>query len=38
MKAGKTILLAVVVIAAVALYFGGGSEYLTLAKLQSLLG
>lgn len=38
MKAGKLILLAVVVIAALALYVGGGSEYLTLAKLQSLLG
>ncbi len=38
MKPGKLILLAIVLIAAVALYFGGGSDYLTLAKLQSLLG
>lgn len=38
MKASRLILLAVIVAAALAVYFGGGSEYLSLAKLQSLLG
>jgi uncharacterized membrane protein YdjX (TVP38/TMEM64 family) len=34
----KILLLLAVVAAALALYFGGGAEYLTLAKMQSLLG
>ncbi len=38
MKPGKIVLLVVVVVAAAAFYLGGGSEYLTLAKMQSLLG
>ncbi|MGV8923062.1 MAG: FAD-dependent oxidoreductase [Thermomonas sp.] len=38
MSRTKALLLLVVLAAALALYFGGGAEYLALAKLQSLLG
>lgn len=38
MKWSKFLLLGVVVAAVLALYFGGGAEYLSLEKLQSLLG
>ncbi len=38
MSRGKLLLLLVVVGVALAVYFGGGAEYLTLAKLQALLG
>lgn len=38
MKWTKLLLLGVVIAAALALYFGGGAEYLSLDKLQSLLG
>ena len=38
MSRAKTLLLLAVVGAALVLYFGGGAEYLSLAKLQSLLG
>lgn len=38
MSAKKIILLVAVVAAALAVYLGGGSEYLTLARMQSLLG
>jgi pyruvate/2-oxoglutarate dehydrogenase complex dihydrolipoamide dehydrogenase (E3) component/uncharacterized membrane protein YdjX (TVP38/TMEM64 family) len=38
MSKQKIILLVAVLAAALALYFGGGSEYLSLQKLQSLLG
>ncbi len=38
MKTSKIVLLAVVIVAALALYFGGGADYLSLQKLQSLLG
>ena len=38
MSRAKLLLVLIVIGAALALYFGGGAEYLTLAKLQSLLG
>lgn len=38
MKWTRLLLLGVVIAAALALYFGGGAEYLSLDKLQSLLG
>ena len=38
MSRTKLLVLIAVIGAALALYFGGGAEYLTLAKLQSLLG
>ncbi len=38
MSRTKLLLLLAVIAAALAVYFGGGAEYLTLAKLQSLLG
>lgn len=38
MKWSKLLLLVAVVAAVLALYFGGGAEYLSLEKLQSLLG
>ncbi len=38
MSRTKLLLLLAVIGAALALYFGGGAEYLTLAKLQALLG
>ncbi|MEO6102326.1 MAG: pyridine nucleotide-disulfide oxidoreductase, partial [Pseudoxanthomonas sp.] len=38
MSRTKLLVLFVVIGAALALYFGGGAEYLTLSKLQGLLG
>ncbi|MEO7251710.1 MAG: FAD-dependent oxidoreductase, partial [Arenimonas sp.] len=38
MKAWKIVLLAVVITAVLVLYFGGGAHYLSLQRLQSLLG
>ncbi|MEO5629080.1 MAG: pyridine nucleotide-disulfide oxidoreductase, partial [Thermomonas sp.] len=38
MSRTKLLLLLAVIAVALAAYFGGGAEYLTLAKLQSLLG
>ena len=38
MSRSKLLLLAAIVAAALVLYFGGAGDYLTLAKLQSLLG
>ena len=38
MSRPKLLLLLTIVAVALAVYFGGGAEYLTLAKLQSLLG
>ncbi len=38
MSRTKLLILVAVIGAALALYFGGGAEYLTLAKLQALLG
>ena len=38
MSRSKLLLLLAIVAVALAVYFGGGAEYLTLAKLQSLLG